>query len=521
MPVCSACALARASNLVSGAPFRSGAFVSTYRMAGNRDPAEVMPDMTDLDRALLEAWNNISPRLRSDPDELQRRLARRRSPTLMRPPREWCIAMRASDRRITPLTAPLEPERAMYLPNHDSTRFRQPHAVTITRRLLRELTAVVRLAPPHEDHRDVARYLGTTPAALYNARRAGVLRVEHYKGLFGRPGRPVPVLFTWDLLDPCAANYWRRPHAVWGTHWQFLIDFVPPGFEQTVERVPFHVGTRAAVRAGSQEKELFRGWRWICPGCRKPARTIYYAISPVNFPELLGIDPAPARENGADAHPAMPPCFACSRCHGVRHFSPVARGAWNYFVSYASAGLLYGREVPRPAWFKPERRRAYHPLPRRAPSRRQLQVLERLKQGWPMTRIALDLRIGTSTVEAYARQVYRHHHVRTRRALMRVLGVTTPQPIRPRTRPRVLALLLKGLSIKEIARALGIKTTTVVTHATRIYREQQVSGKEELVMRARHRERYAREVQVSQLRPETRGASTAAKWEAPHVPVSI
>ena len=316
----------------------------------------------------------------------------------------------------------------------------------------------------------------------------------------GRPGRPVPVLFTWDLLDPCAANYWRRPHAVWGTHWQFLTHFVPRGFQQTIERVPFHVGTRSAVRAGSHEKELFRGWRWVCPGCRKPVRTIYYAIAPVNFPELLGIDPAPPRraDADADARPEMPACFACTHCHAVRHFSPVARGAWNYFVSYLSAGLLYGREVPKPAWFKPERRRAYHPLPGRRPSKRQQQVLRRLKWGWTLSRIALDLRIGTSTVEAYARQVYRHHHVRTRRELMRVLGVSTPQPIRPRTRPRVLALLLRGSSIKQIARMLGIKVTTVVTHATRIYREQRVCGKEELVMRAHHRARYARNVQMSQ-----------------------
>jgi DNA-binding NarL/FixJ family response regulator len=418
--------------------------------------------------------------------------------------------VRASDHRITPWSAPIAPEWAVEVPNVVSMDFRQPHEVTLTKPLLRRLCGAVRVAAPHETQQDVARMLGVHPQTLYTARRAGRMTVEYYKGLMGRRGRPVPVLFTRDLLDPNHARHWRRPHALWGTHWQNLTDFVPDEFEQPVERVPFHVGTRAAVRAGAHDKELFRGWRWLCPGCRKPARTIYYPIAPVNFPELLAIDPAPAHRGDADARPDMPPCFACTRCHGVRHFSPVARGSWNYLICYLSAGLLYGREVPKPAWYVPERLRPYHPLPRRAASQRQQQVLDRLKQGWPMTRIALELRIGTSAVEAYARQVYRHHHVRTRRELMRVLNVSTPQPIRPRTRPRVLALLLKGLSIKQIARELGIKTTTVETHATRVYREQRVSGKTELVMRARHRARYSR---LSRQDAETRGASTAAKWE--------
>jgi hypothetical protein len=38
---------------------------------------------------------------------------------------------------------------------------------------------------------------------------------------------------------------------------------------------------------------------------------------------------------------------------------------WNELVAYLSGGLLYGREVARPAWLKPERRRAYHARPGR------------------------------------------------------------------------------------------------------------------------------------------------------------
>ena len=138
----------------------------------------------------------------------------------------------------------------------------------------------------------------------------------------------------------------------------------------------------------------------------------------------------PAHRDAVDARPDMPPCFACQQCHRVVYFSPVKRGSWNQFVAYISAGLLYGREVPKPAWFKPERKQAYRPLPRARASLRQPQVLERLLKGWTMKRIAHDLGIGKDTVGKYAQIVYRQHHVRTRRELMGVLKGTNSSPSR-------------------------------------------------------------------------------------------
>jgi hypothetical protein len=212
---------------------------------------------------------------------------------------------------------------------------------------------------------------------------------------------------------------------VWGTHWQYLPDFVPDGFEQRIERVPFYVGTRAAVRAGALDKELFRGWRWLCPSCRKQRRVLFYPIAPVNFPELLGIDPAPPQRGSADARPDMPSCFACQQCHRVQFFLGAKRGSWNQFVTCISAGLLYGSDVPKPAWFNPERKQAYRPLPGARASTRQPEVLERLLKGWTMTQIAADLGIGKDTVGKYAQIVYRQHHVRTREELMRVMNGRT------------------------------------------------------------------------------------------------
>jgi hypothetical protein len=40
--------------------------------------------MSELSQLLIDAWNEISPKLRNDPDELARRLARCRTPTLTR-----------------------------------------------------------------------------------------------------------------------------------------------------------------------------------------------------------------------------------------------------------------------------------------------------------------------------------------------------------------------------------------------------------------------------------------------------
>src|SRR5438046_273619 len=73
--------------------------------------------MNDVERLILEAWEKLGPQIMADPQELGRRLARRRSALLTRPVRAWCIAVRASDRRITPAHWVISPEHAMDL-NH-------------------------------------------------------------------------------------------------------------------------------------------------------------------------------------------------------------------------------------------------------------------------------------------------------------------------------------------------------------------------------------------------------------------
>jgi len=74
----------------------------------------------ELERNIREAWLRVRNEILTDPDELRRRLARRRMKSLTRPPRAWCVAIRASDRRITPAHWVIAPEHAMDLdhPHH-------------------------------------------------------------------------------------------------------------------------------------------------------------------------------------------------------------------------------------------------------------------------------------------------------------------------------------------------------------------------------------------------------------------
>src|SRR5215208_6338436 len=71
----------------------------------------------EMERNIEKAWRRLRGEIFSDPAELQRRLARRRGKSLMRPPRAWCVAIRAADRRITPAHWVIVPEHAMEL-NH-------------------------------------------------------------------------------------------------------------------------------------------------------------------------------------------------------------------------------------------------------------------------------------------------------------------------------------------------------------------------------------------------------------------
>src|SRR5213082_997160 len=129
--------------------------------------------MNDVARLVLEAWDKLGPAIMADSDELNRRLARRRMGILTRPPRAWCLAVRASDRRITAAHWVISPEHAMDF-DHPAHPYEPiEHEVVIGPHALRKYCRAVRTDSWGEVAREVAKKLGTTPAQLLGARWAG------------------------------------------------------------------------------------------------------------------------------------------------------------------------------------------------------------------------------------------------------------------------------------------------------------------------------------------------------------
>ena len=56
--------------------------------------------MDELDRNLMEAWGEVTAKLRGDRGLARKRWRRSKGRTLQRPPRAWCMAVRASDTRL-------------------------------------------------------------------------------------------------------------------------------------------------------------------------------------------------------------------------------------------------------------------------------------------------------------------------------------------------------------------------------------------------------------------------------------
>lgn len=164
--------------------------------------------MDDLEQLILTAWNRVAQRLSSDCDEL----AHRRRALLLRPPRAWCLAVRAADTRINPFTARVVPEDAAYPRSHVTGEARRthrysPHEVTLDTPLLKKLCAPVTIDPLGLPHDQVAQKVGVTSMGLHTARINGVLRARYVRNLGGRRGRPIPMLYSHQPLDPCSRSF--------------------------------------------------------------------------------------------------------------------------------------------------------------------------------------------------------------------------------------------------------------------------------------------------------------------------
>jgi hypothetical protein len=370
---------------------------------------------TDIQHLMIEAWEKVLPRLRNDPDELARRLARRRTAVLAKPWRPYCLAIRANDHRITPYRAIFTPEHAIELDDPRHPYEYLEHSVTVDSALVRHVCRPYHTLPPGEPAFEVARKLGCGYATVGRAMKEGFFHVNPKPGLRGRRGNPVPVIYSERWLDPNSDVRLQMPDAIWGTHDTFLSDRVPDGIEQTLVRRPMYHALRKRHRQ-------FVGWRWVCPSCAASAKVIYRPLpSPMlNLQEDLGwVCDCDDREGGLQ-------CFACERCHGIQRTTRVnQRLMWGILIALFSGGLLYGHEVDRPPdYARGVRRKATFRRRRRlCRSPRHREVVRLLVEtDWPLRRIALELMIDHVTVHYHAKRAYRDHAVSGREELREALA---------------------------------------------------------------------------------------------------
>src|SRR5438128_678007 len=189
--------------------------------------------VNDVARLILEAWEKLGPGIMADAEELARRLARRRLPIMTRPPRAWCLAIRASDRRITPAHWVISPEHAMDLDHPEHPYEPIEHEVIIRPHALRKFCRPVRTDSWGEQVGDVAKQLGISPSGLNRARHAGVFTERYVNGLGGKRGKAIPLIHSWATLDPAGTQF-SRPDPLFGSLWEFFPDMIPDDFEQTI-----------------------------------------------------------------------------------------------------------------------------------------------------------------------------------------------------------------------------------------------------------------------------------------------
>jgi hypothetical protein len=150
--------------------------------------------MDDVSQAILNAWAKIWPQLKADPHQLLRRLQRRQSASLQRPLRHYCIALRASDRRITPAHWVIFP-RACHGPRLTRPIPTSPSSTKslIQTYALQKFCRPVRFDPMGEEACRSRSKTRLSKSAASSVPPAGNLsETRRVSGLGGKPGKPSP-----------------------------------------------------------------------------------------------------------------------------------------------------------------------------------------------------------------------------------------------------------------------------------------------------------------------------------------
>lgn len=96
--------------------------------------------MDAFDVALLEARAQVIESLKNDPVKAYMRWKRTQTQAFLSPPRDWCLKIRANDRRITHRTAVIEP--------YSAAEYHEEHFVRFAGSELRHLVKPVEIRRP-------------------------------------------------------------------------------------------------------------------------------------------------------------------------------------------------------------------------------------------------------------------------------------------------------------------------------------------------------------------------------------
>lgn len=230
--------------------------------------------MDELDRNLLDAWDRITATCRRDRREALKRARRQWSRTLTRPPRAWCLAIRAGDRRLT--------EQFGVVAREDDVEMGLAHEVLIDGAAIRRLCSPVSIKWPGVPLTEAAAMLGRHRESLRHwlPVRPGRSRTarsdqspDRYREIrdrrfplnvryecaasHGHFGVDVPIVWTDGEVDPGFVRG-GTPHPVWGSLWRSLAKRIPDDYMIEAKRLP-------RWRPYGNEQR-FRGWTWQCPG---------------------------------------------------------------------------------------------------------------------------------------------------------------------------------------------------------------------------------------------------------------
>ncbi|MCC7406687.1 MAG: hypothetical protein IT442_01355 [Phycisphaeraceae bacterium] len=299
--------------------------------------------MDAIDRALFEAWGRVCEMLKSNPKKLARRRRRLGRKEMRGVPRACCLAVRASDHRITGWNAVLLPEGEQI----DEEAW-EGELVVVSGYLIRKLCKPVEIPWPGVPWYEAATMLGVDKMMVEAWVRRGKFEVRYVPAsTLGHGGRPVPVVWRRGRMDP-GFNHAQGPERVWGSGWTSRWEHVPEEYEQEIRRW--------RVWRTRRGKLVFRGWQWECPGrmdeegnfvrCGRRSHTLYMPVPVWTVGKAMGAE----NPLGVEVEEAWGRrTLACRHCWGMVHLTwTEPRHAWNTLVRYFSGGVLYGREVPMP-----------------------------------------------------------------------------------------------------------------------------------------------------------------------------